>query len=481
MPNELSIRGLGCPVVLAAVLLSGASCSVDPASGDPASGDPAPGDPAGDPAPGDATSSISAEAQAGAITVSPRVSAASEAGDRAFFRVSLAAAPRSRVTVVAATSAPFEARVTPAVITFTPSNWSTPQILEVVSVDDDRFDGDRSVRVVFAPALSFDPAFAGFRLPSLDVLSVDDDYVVTAYRARPLVGSAAIESRAVAINQRGQVVGDELSFDGVAHPFLWDRGQRTDLGSLGGGRNQSHALDINDAGVVLGWSDTLAGVTRFLHDGQLTATQGETWAINDRGHTVGDALYADGQRFELPDLGDTPSTGLALNDSDHVTGFAPTPPFFQHAFYFADGAFTDLGTFGGPIGAGLAINEHDQVVGRMFNAERVFRPFLYDGEQVIDLGTATDAPGGIASGINNRGDIAGTDVDQGRMPMMAWVGRPGELRAIDTLLVDSPCFLTLEAVAINDSGFIAANGLECNVGVFHAFVLEPVKAARPRP
>jgi probable HAF family extracellular repeat protein len=458
------------PVVVIALgagaLAFATACAVDPAPDDPAPEDSA---------------AVQPVTQRAAILVSPRVSAISEAGDPAFFQVSLSARPRGPVTLVIAPSDPSEARVTPTRLRFTPHTWRTPQTLKVTAVDDADFDGDIATQVRFAPALSHDPAYAGLRVAPLDVLSVDDDYEVTGYRVRALDGSA-IESRAVAINQRGQVVFDMRIDEGVIHPFLWDRGQITDLGSLGGPGHQSHALDLNDAGVVLGWSDTLDGVRRFVsQDGALVASPGETWAINDRGHTVGDALYADGQQIEIPDLGDQPAMGLALNHRDHVTGFAPTPPFHQHAFFWADGQFVDLGTAGGPIAAGLDINEHDQVVGRMFTPQIFNRPFLYQGGQVIDLGSATGTPSGVATAINNRGDIVGSDEDTARMPETGWIGRPGSLRSLKTLLVDGTCFFLLEAIDINDSGHIIVNGSECSAGRFRAYLLEPLKVPAAAP
>jgi probable HAF family extracellular repeat protein len=454
MPSKQSSRA-PVPTVAAAILAVATACAVDAA-------------------PDGVVASEQPALERAAVVVSPRVSAISEAGDPAYFRVSLSARPRGPVTLEIEASDPSEARVTPSRIRFTPRTWSTPQTLEVTAVDDNDFDGDIAIELRFAPVRSHDPAYAGLEVPPVEVLSVDDDYEITGYRAR-MLSDPEVEARAVAINQRGQIGFDMRISDFLIHAFLWDGGQITDLGSLDG-TGQSHALDINDGGVVLGWSDTLEGVRRFVsHDGQLVASPGETWAINDRGHTVGDALYVDGQRIEIPDLGDQPAIGLALNHRDHVTGFAPTPPFHQHAFFWADGQFIDLGTAGGPIGAGLDVNEHDQVVGRMFTPEIFNRPFLYEGGQIIDLGSATGTPSGVASAINNRGDIVGTDEDTARMPETGWIGRPGNLKSLKALLVDGSCFFMIEAVDINDAGYIVANGIECGTGRIRAYLFEPVK------
>lgn len=64
-------------------------------------------------------------------------------------------------------------------------------------------------------------------------------------------------SQAVAINDRGQVVGwSDTAIEGV-HAFLWEKGKMTDLGILGGGFNYAYA--INNRGQVVGQSLTVSG------------------------------------------------------------------------------------------------------------------------------------------------------------------------------------------------------------------------------
>lgn len=113
-------------------------------------------------------------------------------------------------------------------------------------------------------------------------------------------------SRARAINNKGQVVGESqymTKSGGPYHAFLWDNNTMTDLGSLGG--DASYARDINEAGVVVGSSNTvpkgvLSGfVWRKGHMTDLNQLlpPNSGWkiqypyGINDRGQIVGQGIF----------------------------------------------------------------------------------------------------------------------------------------------------------------------------------------------
>jgi probable HAF family extracellular repeat protein len=397
------------------------------------------------------------------ITVSPRVSAISEAGDPATFTVALQGSPHGPVRIDITIDPASEARAVPSTLIFMP-NDAGPRTFQLVAVDDDVFDGDIRLAVSLN-VLSADPRYR-YQPPPLDVLSVDDDYVVTGYRTLALFPGADGENP-VRVNNRGQVVADVQYPSNDLHAYVWDDGAITDLGS------PTRANDMNDAGVVVGF----LGDDRFsfrYEDGQLGDVPGQIRAINDQGDMVGDALYVQGQRTEL--RGGEPVSGLAINARDHVTGLFPTPPFYEYAFYW-DGQLRDLGSLGGPHAAGLSINEHDQLVGFMWDAQINYHAVYYDGGSIVDLGTATGSVGALATAINNRGDIAGNDHDGG-MATAGWVGRVGQLRTIQSQLVDGSCFSMMEVQDINDRGEILARGWECDVGSPHAYLFEPIKSAR---
>jgi len=157
------------------------------------------------------------------------------------------------------------------------------------------------------------------------------------------------------LNNRGEVAG--LSFlagDSVCHPFLWRRGELSDLGALGG--ETGIAESLNDAGDVVGEAD-------------LPGASG-------------------------------PCDG----------------PQAHHAFRWKHGVMTDLGTQDGdPCSHALSINSGGQVVGGSSDCTTFLDAFLWeDGGPMVDLNSFVPTGSNLtlteATLINDRGEIAAQGV-----------------------------------------------------------------------
>lgn len=150
-------------------------------------------------------------------------------------------------------------------------------------------------------------------------------------------------SSAAAINNAGQIVGSSYITPGnpaPVHAILWQRGVMVDLGTLGGA--SSHAADINNAGVVVGWgtADRATGRHAALWRGStvidlgVPGMQTSASAINDAGLVVGsssllgsqDSLNAvkwvDGSLAQLPTLGGDRAFASAVNGAGLIVGWS---------------------------------------------------------------------------------------------------------------------------------------------------------------
>src|SRR3984957_10262765 len=144
---------------------------------------------------------------------------------------------------------------------------------------------------------------------------------------------------AFAINKNGLVVGDSDTADGPAHAFVFDHSQMKDLGTLPGFENASYARGINNAGDIVGESDSADQKRAFLYrDGQLVQLDKLAKNLSGAGFSSLDVAYAINDNGWIVGYGTTTdnltSSFIAVPES-HGTreqaGAGPEPESHTHA------------------------------------------------------------------------------------------------------------------------------------------------------
>jgi probable HAF family extracellular repeat protein len=171
------------------------------------------------------------------------------------------------------------------------------------------------------------------------------------------------------------------------------------LGTLDG--DESIAIDINDAGLVVGASSTSPSV-RLAGGSGTHAVLWDSRTIKDLG-TIGGGDY---------------SFAYGVNEGGQVVGELASRPGAdsgrdgQHAFVWAWGTITDLGTLGGSRSQAYDVNNRGQIAGVAFTDGTGGGAAIWAGDGVLRL------PGGdgLATGahdINDAGQVVGyTSADQ---------------------------------------------------------------------
>jgi len=209
------------------------------------------------------------------------------------------------------------------------------------------------------------------------------------------------DSMAWFVNDLGQVAGNSYTGSTVTNfwfnpdtgnptmaPFLWDRGQLINLGSLGGHMGQVVAL--NNLGQVTGFS-----------------------TLSDDS-TIHPFFWSQGTLTDLGTLGGPFAFPLWMNPVGNVVGFSSTTADFGgHAFLWLRGKMIDLGVLGDdPCSVPLGINLRNQIVGASTDCFEGETAVLWEnGQPPIDLNTLVPEGSPLflheADSVNDRGEIVG--------------------------------------------------------------------------
>lgn len=241
------------------------------------------------------------------------------------------------------------------------------------------------------------------------------------------------ESIAADIDAGGRIVGTSLTLGmSDAAGFIWEAGELSDLGTLGGA---TWAQGMNDAGDVAGRSEAalpggeLASHAYIWRDGVMTdlgVLAGEDFSqafdVNEHGDAVGSSWHLTIPQFLAADQ----ATLWRNGESDAIDlGLTPGPPACAGGFPF----YTD--------NVARAINNHGQVVGHA---------------QCVASGGA----------------------------LAAFLWQDGVMHNLNDLIPSGSGWDLLKATGIDDLGRIAGVGLAPG-GQLHAFLLTPAVTAQDDP
>ena len=248
-----------------------------------------------------------------------------------------------------------------------------------------------------------------------------------------LSGNASDHSLAYAINERGQIVGESQTASDVTHAFLFENGVMIDLGTFESGH--SLALDINDLGQIVGRSVKSGVLHAALWDKKemIDLGVGEARAINNRGQILidHDTLWEKGVTTPLGSF-----SANAINDQGQLAGSTGGV-----AAVWENGVVTTIGTLGGSSSRASGINNRGQVAGWSNTATTPYQlnhAFLWPDEngEMIDLGVLPNIPYGtysVAEAINGQGLVVGMSGVPAGYPYFGFLYRNGEMTQLPTL------------------------------------------------
>ncbi|HEY9848816.1 MAG TPA: DUF4347 domain-containing protein [Leptolyngbyaceae cyanobacterium] len=122
----------------------------------------------------DITANISDNDSAG-FTINPTTLTTGENGTTANFSVKLNTQPTADVTLNLSSSNTAEGTIDKSSLTFTTSNWNTPQTVTIIGIDDNIVDGDKVYQVITNAAISNDSKYNNLNPVDINVTNTDND------------------------------------------------------------------------------------------------------------------------------------------------------------------------------------------------------------------------------------------------------------------------------------------------------------------
>jgi probable HAF family extracellular repeat protein len=293
------------------------------------------------------------------------------------------------------------------------------------------------------------------------------EFRATLWRDRHIIDLGVLpggtESLGIYINDAGQAIGfstvdtsdDPVGFIGLpTHTFIWDKGQKTDIGTLGGNDTFPGAdCGIAPEGTVVGGGttssavDSMTGIPsadpflwqhgKMIDLGSLGGANGVATCVNGQGQIIGQSSLA--------------SNPLACGFP--VAGAGPG----CHAFLWQKGAISDLGTLGGDNSEAIWLNERGDVAGSAdLPGNDLHDAVLWSSGKILDLGTVDGDACSRGRSINARDQVVGGSSDcHNFLHAFVWQ-KDGPMVDLNALIQPGTGYQLTNAININDRGEILA-------------------------
>ncbi|HUW62946.1 MAG TPA: hypothetical protein VMZ06_18220 [Candidatus Bathyarchaeia archaeon] len=253
------------------------------------------------------------------------------------------------------------------------------------------------------------------------------------------------------------------------------------LGSLVGAQGRSRPYGINDAGQVVGWSDTTSDDNHaFLWDPvngmrDLSVLDSVAMGINNAGQVVGasdtmsDELHAflwdeEHRMRDLGTLGGETSVACGINDAGQVVGQSETTSDEMHAFLWdEEHGMRDLGTVGGEMSFAWAINNAGLVVVSSMTSFAEIHTFLWDPVNSMQNLGSLGGNSTAAQGINDAGQVVGQSVTTSdEVHAFLWDEEHG-MRDLNDLIDPNSGWTLRNMIDLNEEGAMVGEGEYGNV------------------
>lgn len=250
-----------------------------------------------------------------------------------------------------------------------------------------------------------------------------------------------VSSNAVAINDKGEVLGNWTGADGRSQGYIYACGKQRNLGAIYG---NTYYMDINNAGYIAARASppgslyplsVLRAPNGSVRDLGSIATENpstQVYAINNRNQIAAESgpwgapeqpflavIWTKGKFRDLGGFGWEPNGALAINDRGQATGYASVTtggPHDRVAFFYSNGRLVNIDPRPATewrFSEGKGINNHGHIVGESDHVGG----FIWRGKRMESLGTLVDPKLGWTfinpEAINDAGQIAATAVRNG--------------------------------------------------------------------